>query len=267
MNRVLFRRTIRAQRTKLLAVSLGLAGWGFVLPIVYATYGSQFRGLLDSGVIPRELTQFGGGDIFSLKGSIALGFIHPIAVALDSVFAIGFAASAVAGERQRGTLEVLLTRPISRRSVVVTLFLALLTFVGIALAAFLVGSYVASVLGGVAGELDASRLPILWLNGVLLYGAFGALGLAASVSSDRLTPALGIALAVLLVSYFVDILGSLWPDARGLQPFSVFHYMRPADVLAGDLRGGDLAILATVMVIGLAVALWRFPRRDIAAPS
>ena len=49
---------------------------------------------------------------------MALGFIHPIAVGLNLVFAVGFAPAAIAGERQRGTLEVLLSRPISRRAAV-----------------------------------------------------------------------------------------------------------------------------------------------------
>src|SRR5215207_6302161 len=60
--------------------------------------------------------EFGGGDIFSLPGSIALGLIHPIAIILTSVFSVGFSASAIAGERQRGTLEVALARPIARRT-------------------------------------------------------------------------------------------------------------------------------------------------------
>ena len=267
MNGPLLLRTWRAQRTKLIAVSIALAGWGFVLPIVFASYGSQFRQLLDSGIIPKQLTQFGGGDIFSLSGSIALGFIHPIAVALNAVFAIGFATAAVAGERQRGTLEVLLSRPISRRSLVVTLYAATILFIAITLAAFLVGSFSASVLWGVAGQVDMARLPLLWLNGVLMFGAFGAVGLAASVSFDRLTPALGVALGLTIVSYFLDILGSLWPDARGVQPLSIFHYMKANDILAGTIPVGDFLVLVAVIAVSLAFALIRFPRRDIAAPS
>ena len=74
--------------------------------------------MLDSGLIPPQFAQFGGGDIFSLTGSVALGLVHPISVGLDLVFAVGFCAAAVAGERQRGTLEILLSRPLSRRSTV-----------------------------------------------------------------------------------------------------------------------------------------------------
>ena len=117
MNRALFAHTWRSQRLKLAIVCLGLVIWSALLPIVYGTFGQTFKSIIDSGLIPKELTQFGGGDVFSLSGSMALGAIHPISLLLNSIFAVGFATSAIAGERQRGTLEVLLARPLSRRVV------------------------------------------------------------------------------------------------------------------------------------------------------
>ncbi len=267
MNTVLLGRTWAAQRAKLLSVAVALGGWGFLMPVIYASYGAQFRSLMESGVIPRQLAEFGGGNIFSLPGAVALGFIHPIAVALNCVFAIGFSTGSVASERQRGTLEVLLARPISRRSLAVTLYAAILLFVAITIAAFLVGVVAASALWGVSGELGLSRLPLLWLNGVLLFAAFGAIGLAASVSFDRMTPVLTIALGFTIVSYFVDVLGSLWPDAKGLQPLSLFHYLKPSDVLSGTATPVDFAVLTAVAAAGVVFTLVRFPARDLAAPS
>jgi ABC-2 type transport system permease protein len=124
MNGALFRQTWRAQRVRLAVVSTALAVWGLFLPIIYARFGSQFRAVLDSGLFPEQFARFGGGDIFSLPGSLALSFIHPIAIILTSVFSVGFSAGAIAGERQRGTLEVALARPISRRAFYLTLFAA-----------------------------------------------------------------------------------------------------------------------------------------------
>ena len=45
-----------------------------------------------------------------------------------------------------------------------------------------------------------------------------AISLAASASFDRLAAPLGIGLAVLLLGYVLEILGTLWPDAAFLQP-------------------------------------------------
>ena len=58
----------------------------------------------------------------------------------------------------------------------------------------------------------------MWLNGVLVFAAFGSVALAASVSFDRLTPALGAQPDVHPGLVLPPVLGSLWTAARGLQP-------------------------------------------------
>ena len=267
MNRALFAHTWRSQRLKLVVVCVGLAIWSALLPIVYGTFGQTFKSIIDSGLIPKQLMQFGGGDIFSLSGAMALGAIHPISLILNSIFAAGFATSAVAGERQRGTLEVLLARPPSRHTVYVTLLVAVLGFVGVAVAASVVGATIGAAIAGVAGELVPARLPVLWLNAVLLFGAIAAVGLAASVSFDRLTPAIGLTVGFTVISYFLEVLGTLWPDAQGLQPYSIFHYFDAKQVLEGNVVVGNFVILAAVAAVAIGWALVEFPRRDLAAPS
>jgi beta-exotoxin I transport system permease protein len=264
---VLFGHLWRSQRTKLVIVCVAIGAWSVVMPIVYQSFGHQMQALIDSGVVPKQLTNFGGGDVFSLAGAIALGYVHPISIILVAIFAIGFTTSAVAGERQRGTLEVLLARPVSRRQVYLTLLATTLLFVGLVLLASSIGSMIGASIAGVLGELHVERLPLLWLNGVLLWGAIAGLGLAASVSFDRLTPALGITMAIVVVSYFLEVLGSLWPDAAGLQPYSLFHYLAARDVLNGSATPAGFVLLAVVVAAAVGWALVVFPRRDLAAPS
>jgi hypothetical protein len=100
-----------------------------------------------------------------------------------------------------------------------------------------------------------------------LFGAFAAISLAASVSFDRLSPAVGISLAVVLVSYFLDVIGQLWPDAAFLQTYSLFHYLDARAALTGLADARDFIVLGVVALIALAYALVVFPRRDLAAPS
>lgn len=263
----LFLRTWRAQRVKLLLVAIALVIWGSLMPIVFEAFKEQIDLLLGSGAIPQQFVQFGGGDLFTLPGTIALGFIHPIAVALGLVFALGFAVNAVAGERQRGTLEVLLARPLSRRRLYLTLLVATLLFVAVAMAAQVLGTFIGATLAGALAELQPERLAVMWLNGVLVFMAIGAVALAASVSFDRLTPALGLSLAFILVSYFLEIIGSLWIDARGLQPYSLFHYLDPKGALTGTMTAADWLVPLAVFAAGFVAALVVFPRRDLAAPS
>ncbi len=162
MNRALFAHTWRSNRFRLAIVAVALLLWGAVLPIIYDAFGEQFRELMESGIFPEQMTQFGGGDIFSLTGSVALGFIHPLAVGLNLVFAVGFAGAAVAGEAQRGTLEVLLARPISRRTVYGTFAAAAALFLAVTVAALTLGALLGAAVTGprrrARGRQPADRL-------------------------------------------------------------------------------------------------------------
>ena len=129
------------------------------------------------------------------------------------------------------------------------------------------GSLVGAGLTGRTAELGVGQLPLLWLNGALLYWTIGAIGLLASASFDRLSQALGLTLAFVAVSYFLEVLGSLWPDAQGLQAYSVFHYLDPKSILAGLPDATDLVVLGAITAVAVVAALVVFPRRDLAAPS
>lgn len=267
MNLALLRHTFRAQRVRLAIVCVALSVWGFVLPVVYAEFGAQFRAVLASGLFPEELMRLGGGDIFSLPGALALSLSHPITLALTSIFAIGFPASAVAGERQRGTLEVLLARPISRRRLYATLAASAVAFIGLALASLQLGSVLGAAYSDVLSEIALMRLPLVWLNASLLFVALATITLAASVSFDRLPPAIGIGIGVTVVMYFFEVLGALWPSAAWLQPYSLFHYLQARSILEGATPWRDLAILAGATALAACWALVVFPKRDLAAPS
>jgi ABC-2 type transport system permease protein len=259
--------TWRMNRLRLVVICVALFLWGGLLPIVYTEFGATFREIFDQGVFPEAFANFGGGDIFSLSGSIALGFVHPIALILVSVFAVGFTSAAVAGEREHGTLEILLSRPVSRRRLYATLLFAALVFIALAVTAFLAGALASSAAFNVVGEIELARMPLVWLSGFLMFSSFASIGLAMSVSFDRLGPAIGVTIAILLVSYFLEIIGSLWPDAAFLQPYSLFHYLQTKPILEGDADPFGFALLGVVGLVGIGWALILFPRRDLAAPA
>jgi ABC-2 type transport system permease protein len=262
-----FRHVVRQQRLRLLIVVAALTGWGMFMPVVYATFGVEMQDFVRQFPALQQFMHFGGGDLFTLSGSIAVGYIHPISIALLAVFAIAFPLSGVAGERQRGTLENVLARPVSRTSYYLTLLVAATLFIGLAVAATLVGTVIAAAAVNVLDELQLANLPSLWLNGVLLYFAIAAICFAASVSFDRMGPAASVALAIVLIAYTLQIIGSLWPDAEWLQPYSLFHYLQPDLVLREGLQVFDSALLLVVGGLAVAYALIVFPRRDLAAPT
>jgi ABC-2 type transport system permease protein len=267
MNLRLYLQTLRWNQVRLAAVVVASIGWGMLMPIVYVQFAQAFKNLANSGALPKQLLNFGSGSLFTLPGALTLGLQHPLAIAFVGIFAVGSTVSAIAGEREGGTLEVLLSRPISRRSLYVTVALACTTLVGIVLLALLAGQLIGVAIQGVGDELELGLMPLVFLNGLLLWGAFAAFGLAASVSFDRHGPALGLTMAYLLINYFLEILGSLWKDVDWSQKYSLFHHFNPGNILTGKADPIDFLILAVAIVIPVAYALVVFPRRDLAAPS
>ncbi len=267
MNLRLYLQTLRWNRIRLLAVGIASIGWGMLIPIVYVNFAAAFKDLANSGVLPRELMNFGSGSLFTLPGALTLGLQHPLAIAFVGIFAVGATTGAVAGEREAGTLEVLLARPISRRTLYMTLAVASATLVAIVLLALLAGQMIGVAIQGVFSEIDVGQIPLVFLNGLLLWSAFAAFGLAASVSFDRRGPAIGLTLAYLLINYFLEILGSLWRDVAWSQQYSLFHHFNPGKILTGKADWFDFALLAVATIIPVVYALIVFPRRDLAAPS
>ncbi|MCA1572016.1 MAG: ABC transporter permease [Chloroflexi bacterium] len=263
----LFIQTIRWQRVRLVIVVLAGIGWGLLIPIIYGAFSDVMRDLANSGAFPAELMNVGSGSLFTLPGAITLGVQHPLAIAMLSIFAVGAASTAVAGERARGTLEVLLARPISRLTLYVSLLAALLVTVLIVLVAILGGMVGGSAIQGIIEELDLALLPLVVLNGFGLWAAFTTFGLAASVTFDRPGPAIGLSLAYLLINYFLEILGSLWPDVAWSQEYSLFHHFDPGAILSGEAALLDILIVFTAAILPVIYAIMVFPRRDLAAPA
>ena len=114
MNGPLFGQTLAWQRLRWIIVSIAIFGWGILIPVVYAAFSDVIRDLANSGAFPEELLSFGSGSLFTLPGAVTLGTQHPLVLAMLGIFAVGATSTAISGERQRGTREVLLSRPISR---------------------------------------------------------------------------------------------------------------------------------------------------------
>lgn len=262
----LFRQVLYWQRVRLVAVGVAAMVWGALVPTFYTTFQDLFAGLLEAG-FPENFLNFGSGSLFTLGGAMTIGVQHPLAIGFLGVFAVGAAAGAVAGEREAGTLEVLLSRPLSRRTYYVSVGLAVLAAVGVTLGLLLIGQVVTINVLGVADEIDQGLIPLVWLVGLLLWGAFAAFSLAASVTFDRHAPAIGLSLAYLAINYFLEILGTFLPDLEWIQEYSLFHHFNPGEIVTGNLDPFDVALLGVAVTLPVLWALVVFPRRDLGAPA
>lgn len=196
---------------------------------------------------------------------LAVGMLHPVVLILSGIWAIGRAGGAVAGELDRGTMELLLSQPVPRNRLVlahllvdctVIPVLCLSFYAGTQFGLWAVGPFVvdySAVRQIIAQEVPAAallqlnvptepeelaitgrpELPALSNLAALLF-ALSGITLALSASGRSRWKVIGVAALVAMLMFIANVLGQLWDDAAFLRPFSVFYYYQPQKIM---LRG------------------------------
>lgn len=268
MNLPLLRYTFGSNLLRLLVIAAGLILMGVVMPLMFSAVGVEMEEFIDSVPFFAQLIEgFGGGNVLSLTGSMAFAFQHPFTLLLVGIMAIAFPALAIAGERDKGTLEVTLSRPISRRGLLLTLYVAGAIFVAVLVAVLAITTAITAVVVGFGDEVVIANMAGVWLVSSLLFVAFMAVAFVVSVESDRAGPAIGIPAIFVLLNYLAFTIGGIWRDVGYLEDWSMFNLLKAQQVLDEGLVLADIVVLIVFITVSTGIAFYRFPRRDLPAPS
>jgi ABC-2 type transport system permease protein len=177
------------------------------------------------------------------------------------VYGIGRGSDTIAGEEERGQLEMTLAEPISRVRVVLDKAGALaLGVAALGLVAFITiaaGSAVLSM------DVPTTRL-FLAVAGTVAFGlAMGALALAFGALTGRKAIATGVPVALVIVAWLLEGISRLTNRVDWLLPLSPFHHYTVGAQLTGTAEPWRLLVLLAAAVVLFAVAAWGFERRDV----
>lgn len=180
------------------------------------------------------------------------------------IAAIGAGARATAGEEERGTLDLLLANPISRRRLVLEKLGALAAEIAL-LASVLLLALVVGV-ETIGMSVSAAHLAAATLAAALLAFAFGAIALFLGAALGHRGAAIGItaacAVAAYLLNSLAEIVGFLEP-LRGASPF--YHYATN-DALRSGLAVEHVGFLLLLSAAAIVAAVVAFERRDLVTP-
>jgi ABC-type transport system involved in multi-copper enzyme maturation permease subunit len=200
--------------------------------------------------------------------AFSLAWSHPIVIALLAAHAIVVCTRVLAGEVERGTVDVLLALPVSRTRLLMSETLAWIISACILFGGLLGGTYLGTLRIDEAMRPDWSRLLMALPNLVLVYACIGLLALLASMMSDRKIRAVLTAVIALVFSVVINFLYTLDASLEFTKNFaflSLLHYYKPLRVmLTGEWPTRDLLTLAGVSLAMWVAALVVLRRRDIA---
>jgi ABC-type transport system involved in multi-copper enzyme maturation permease subunit len=260
---------LRRSRGGLIALTIGLFVFEFIQPVAIDAFGNldQLISIMDlvpkpflalMNVTPEVVEQVG------LPGFLALGFTHPVYHLLVSAVIIWVATRSLAGEMERGQVQVALARPVSRRQFYLARVLAVvLVTLWVSIIAAL-GNIAGIAYSQPDGTMDTWHFVSQIGASGLLSLTIGGFALLVSARADRMGQAVGWAAGFLIVSYVIDYFATLWAFLKPIQPFSVFDYYDPPLALAhGTIPGTNALVLGGIALICAIAGLFIFERRDL----
>ena len=248
-----------------------ILGWGIALGLV-GTYGillydtlvqpgveQQYQQLISS--YPPQLMAFFGdmSQMFTPSGYLDTLFFSYIAIIIG-IFAILACASLLAGDEEKGILDLVLAYPISRTK----LYFARLGAFAAATLLILFIAWLGFILPLSKTTMDATPvailLPFLSLFGLLIF--IGTLTLLLSLLFPSQQWAAMTSGLILVASYFLSSLSKLSEKLKPIEKYFPMHYYQGGRALT-EMKWDWFGILMGSSIVFAGLAWWLFERRDI----
>jgi ABC-2 type transport system permease protein len=242
---------------------------------------NDFPGRMVQSIIGGENIEIDrAGDFMSIS------YVHPLVLTVLTIWAIGRSANAIAGEIDRGTMELLLAQPIERSQLIIAHLWVDMIVLPTLCAAVWIGTYCGTLWMGLQTPnpdiplaqqemllVQPTRfLPALFCIFGLLFAVSGFTMWISSLGRSRAT-VWGWGVSIFLAMFLINVLGQLWPEVMDwIRPLTVFYHYLPQDMVKSDAWWANtngwlhLAVLLGIGAAGYAAAWFTFTRRDLPAP-
>lgn len=254
----------RRGRGTLLLTGLLVATIGLVVGLYpsIAASGIDFTAYVES-FPPEVRNAFLGSveNIGTVEGFLVTELYQFVWVLLLGIYFGYVAASAIAGEIEGNSVDLLLSNPVSRSRVVVAKFCSLLPVIVVVNGV----SWLAVLVAVALIHEDVNALDVLVLHAlfVVYHAAAAAIGLLASVLFDQVRRAQGVAIAIHFVLYLVDSL-TIDTDYEWVGDVALSRHFDAGEILvSGDVEWAGIAYLVVVAVVLVIVSAELFERMDV----
>jgi ABC-2 type transport system permease protein len=256
--RAVIRRGLRDNRRAPLTWGAPLGAMSALMAAIWPSIEGSMDELMES--YPAELKEaFNIRELTSVEAYIdaeMLSFIVPFALAF---LAIRVIAKMLSGAEERGYLDILLTAPVARRTLVAGAAVVAAAVTAMVLAVVTAMTWVAGVVFGVDPSLVVLGRGMANVWPLAMF--FAGLAVLVSGRAHSGAPVTAIAAGTLVGMYVIDLVGKLADPIEPLRTVSAFKYYGSA-----IQDGIDPLAFAGVTFVGAALAVagaWLLERRDV----
>lgn len=265
----LLRKGLLDSRWMLIINSAALFGLCWVFVFVAHRIEVQIQEA-DSGRSLGMLRGLGGSSMDFSTAAIEMAFWnHPFVLLIFSIWAIARGSGAVGGEIEKGTMDLVLSRPVTRSAFLASQVLTALAGLLLMGTAMIAGNLVGSHYNTLLSPATARSLVKPALNLVAFgWAIFGYTFVLSTFDYVRWRPNLIASVATL--AGFIAIVLSAIPqlDVKWLAKFSIFKAYDPVEaVVKGENVIFNAGLLAGIGAIGIVIGFVAFARRDLPAGS
>ncbi len=254
--------TLRDRR----ALTIALAGYLVLLIGVMTLFWPAVRDSSDLQSFVRELPAgvkavIGDADYGTAAGFLSGELFSLMVPLLMLVAGIGLGARSIAGEEEAGTIDLLLSLPITRRRLLLEKAGAVAVATALLGGALFVALAAASVIAGM--HLDTGHVAATALASVLVAWPFGALALLVGCATGRRSSAIAATVAIAAIAYLLHALAPLVDGLQGWDDASPFAWYAGDEVLIRGVTVVHALAPIAVAVAFTAVAAAVLDRRDL----
>lgn len=227
----------------------------------------QFLSMIDR--MPKIFKAFIGGDqlgVTNVNSIVAIGYQHPLILTMLMINAVLVPTGLLTAQAERGTAELLLSRPITRSRVFwMTAALALASQAFLASLVF-AGTAVWTRVFDYGEPIPLGPFFNVGINLIALAATAAAISMLAASWFNERTRAIGVLVAYFVASYLLDFAVVWLPQLEVIHPLTLYNYCRPNAVLAEDaIPVADVAVLGSIAIASLAGGWYIWRERDLYA--
>lgn len=245
---------------------VAMFGFHLLLITVYVNLISKNTPMIVQN-LPKGLQNFFGLDrlpITTITGFLAVAYQHPFVLAAVLAVPISTATLLLAGDVERRSLALILSRPVSRTGVVLACAVTCLVQSLLVVACAYAGTRTGIQVMHVKDSPDYSTLLRVAGNLFSLICCVCGISVMFSALFDQRGDAVGWAFTVTLFMYVWNFFTQIWEEAKPYERFSIFHYYSPTRIfLNTSSLQQDNSLLVGLGVICLLAAVTIFARRDL----